>query len=143
MTDFIDNLPPIVGSGFIERPPLIRAMPPHNRSFVLYEAVMYDVGHSGSGDRITVPAGFVTDFASVPRIMWAWIPPMGKWSGAAIVHDYGYVVQDRPRAEYDAIFLEAMGVLGVPWIRRHLMYLAVRIGGWLPWHKRSKNLVSA
>ena len=28
------------------------------------------------------PAGFVTDLASIPRIMWSWMPPFGSYSRA-------------------------------------------------------------
>ena len=31
------------------------------------------------GAKITIPAGFITDFASVPRILWPLFPPFGKY----------------------------------------------------------------
>jgi hypothetical protein len=85
------------------------------------------------GEKITVPADFVTDFASIPRALWSIYPPAGKWGRAAVIHDYLYAVGDRPRIECDQVFLEAMEVLGVPWVRRHLLYRAVRVGGGKPW----------
>lgn len=131
-------LPESKGSGFLERPPLIRAVPPSYRKFMLYEEVSYDVGCSCSNDRITVPEGFITDFASVPRILWPLFPPMGPWSGAAIVHDYLYGSQRRCRSECDDIFLEAMGVLGVRRITRYAMYAGVRIGGMFAWSNKKR-----
>jgi hypothetical protein len=87
------------------------------------------------GRKITVPAGFKTDFASVPRLFWRIIPPWGRYSAAAVVHDYLYETNSVDRAEADQIFLELMKRLGVPLWKRQLMYRAVRIGGWLPWKK--------
>ena len=73
--------------------------------------------------------GFVTDFASVPRLLWSVFPPHGKWAKAAIVHDYLYATAKLSRSESDKIFLEAMCVLEVPKVKRILMYLAVRLFG--------------
>ena len=101
--------------------------------FELVEAFEYHVGGLDSGDVITVPAGFRTYFASVPRVLWTIVPPVGLYGKAAVVHDYLYILQDRTRLEADRIFLEAMEVLGVPKIQRTLMYQAVRLGGGGGW----------
>ena len=77
-------------------------------------AFEYHVGEEGSNDIISVPEGFQTDFASVPRIFWVILPPDGKYTQAAVVHDFIYNKQIRSRKEADRIFLEAMQVLGVP-----------------------------
>jgi len=89
----------------------------------------YYVGEEGSDDRITVHEGFQTDFASVPRAFWVVFPPDGKYTQAAVLHDYLYRVQERTRKESDDIFLEAMAVLGVNKIKRLIMYRAVRVFG--------------
>lgn len=95
---------------------------------------------------ITVEKGFDTDYASVPRIFWAIYPPDGSYTDAAVIHDYLYWYQaaqpGKPitRVEADAVFLEAMTALGVPWHRRHILHKAVRVGGWVPWGKRAKEL---
>ena len=91
-----------------------------------------------SGEIICVPPGFVTDLASVPRIFWNILPPFGKYDGAAIIHDYLYALQDRPRKNCDLILLEAMKTEGVSWITRETIYWGVRIGGWTAWlgHKK-------
>ena len=104
----------------------------------------YHVGSLGSGEVISVPAGFVTDFASVPRGFWNLEPPMGDAAKAAVVHDFLYQTQGtgrwfgrrqitRPkpysRAEADGVFREALGVLGVPAWKRFILWAAVRAGG--------------
>lgn len=106
------------------------------------ESFIYYVGHLGSDDKITVPVGFITDFASIPRIARPIIgSPTGEYGKAAVVHDFLYAEQTRSRLECDRIFLEAMVVLKVaPWKRR-TMYTAVRMFGWLGWrHHKKQNL---
>ena len=84
---------------------------------------------------ITVPAGFVTDFASIPRAFWTILPPTGKYGKAAVIHDYLYVMGgDLPpdkftKADADRIFYEAMGVLGVGSVTRYVMWKAVSAFG--------------
>ena len=41
-------------------------------------------------DVIYVPEGYVTDLASVPRLLWALFPPHGRYAKAAIIHDWLY-----------------------------------------------------
>lgn len=77
----------------------------------------------------TVPAGSVTDFASVPRI-----PPFYDLTGdtaheAAVLHDWLYTTHAVDRKTADRVFLEAMQATGVPWWRRTMMYAAVRVFG--------------
>ncbi len=139
LDQFIVDLPPIEAGGFINRPPLIRPLPNY-KQFLLYESVSYDVGGPNSGDRITVPAGFLTDFASIPKAFRGLIDRMGKHSGAAIIHDYLYVTQDRSRKESDRIFLEAMKVLKVSWVTRNIMYRAVRVGGGAYWGEKEQEI---
>jgi hypothetical protein len=87
------------------------------------------------GRMITVPTGFETDFASVPRLFWRLIPPWGRYSAAAVVHDYLYATASVTRYEADRIFLDLMKRLGVPLWKRRLMYRAVRLGGWISWKR--------
>jgi len=78
---------------------------------------------------IRIPAGTITDLASTPRLLWAIFPPHGQYAKAAIVHDYMYDQAIGSKAFADAVFLEAMEVLGVPRWRRVPMYWAVRLFG--------------
>ena len=36
-----------------------------------------------------VPVGFTSDGATVPRILWALFPPVGRYFLAAVLHDPG------------------------------------------------------
>lgn len=92
------------------------------------------------GAVITVPANFHTDFASVPRMLWVWLPPTGQYGKAAVIHDFLYTSPARrTRAECDALFVEAMTDLGVAPLRRKVMWLGVRLGGWFPWRRYRKQ----
>ena len=78
-----------------------------------------------------VPAGFLSDLASVPRVPIAWLAAGGAGNAAAIVHDwlYNYGVkfkQIADRAEADEIFFEAMVDCRVPLWRAWVMFGAVR-----------------
>lgn len=93
----------------------------------------YEVGVEGSGETIDVPAGFVTDFASVPWGFWNLEPPLGDAGKAAVIHDYLYASKGLggryTRAQADGIFRQALAVLGVPLWKRSLLWAAVRLGG--------------
>lgn len=90
-------------------------------------------------ETITVPAGYITDFASVPQIFWSIVPKSGEYDGAAVIHDYLYGLKGgdispaRSRAECDRIFLEGMTALKVPAWKRSVMWCAVHLYGWMFW----------
>jgi hypothetical protein len=108
---------------------------------IITDDFRYDVGYEGSGDTVRVPQWMATDFASVPPPIWWFAAPWGKHGHAAVLHDAGYYLQDRPRAAYDRIFLEAMIALGVKPLKRRLMYLAVRLFGFAAWKGNRKSNV--
>lgn len=89
------------------------------------------------GDPITVPTGFETDLASIPRPLWNILPPIGKADRAAVVHDFLYQTawHGINRSTADAIFNEAMQVVGVGRFARWTIYSGVRIGGWKTWNR--------
>ena len=80
-----------------------------------------------------MPVGFISDIASVPAVLWGWLPSWGKYGKAAVLHDYVYQTHCRTRKEGDKIFREAMLVSGVSSWKACLMYWGVRLFGWLGW----------
>jgi len=92
-----------------------------------------------------VPAGFVTDLFSVPRVFQNIVTPDGNDARPSLVHDYCYATSGLredarhaprlTREECDLALLLAMKETGFPLIRRHTIHRAVRLGGWLPWRK--------
>lgn len=84
----------------------------------------------------SVPAGFVTDFASIPRLLWSIIGhPAGRYAQAAVLHDWLYATTAVSRAEADRIFGEAMQVLGVPSWQRWIMWCGVRLAGFVAYRR--------
>lgn len=75
-----------------------------------------------------VPQGFETDFASVPRLPFAYLVAGNTSHEAAVIHDWMYM-DGFPRAYADSVFLAALKAEGINWWRRNLMWLAVRIAG--------------
>lgn len=83
---------------------------------------------------IQVPYGFVSDGASVPKLLWNLYPPFGEYLEAAVIHDWFCVLGHAgtsPITSQDAakLFLEIMEVLGVSKWKRTQMYWAVRLAG--------------
>ncbi len=128
--------------------PLIVSPTSNGRDWKLYRAFTYHLGTKYSRDKITVPAGFKTDFASIPNILFRflfwWLPWWAKFNKAPVLHDYLYQkkeIMGKPitRKRADDVFLEAMLV---EW-RHHksrcvlarLEYLAVRIFAFWAWEE--------
>jgi hypothetical protein len=87
---------------------------------------------------IMVPRGFVTDFASVPRLFWSLLPPIGRYGYAALFHDYVYWQQTILRAEADRVFKDTMVELGVSAWKRGLLFGAVRLFGFVAWRGNAR-----
>ena len=104
----------------------------HGGDFELLAPLVYV---RDSGEMVIVYAGFCTDFASIPQFIQNIFPRVGKYDAAAVLHDWAYRKGGRiravpyTRAGADALFYEAMGVLGVGQPRRWLMWLGVRLFG--------------
>ncbi|MEQ1663187.1 MAG: DUF1353 domain-containing protein [Thiobacillus sp.] len=82
---------------------------------------------------IIVPAGYVTDFASVPRLPFAYWLTGDTAHASAVVHDYlcsvEYARCKISWARAADVFREAMKHEKVPAWRRTMMYWAVRMVG--------------
>lgn len=113
----------------------------NGRDWELVKTFTYHVGSKKSPLLITVPIGFITDYASVPRFFWRLCPPTGKgYTGAAVIHDYLYRQPMYSRLMADAIFLEAMQVGGVPRWKRWIMFSAVRLFGRSSYRSKQEGL---
>lgn len=91
------------------------------------------------GKLIEVPAGFLTDYASVPRLPLAYAVLGGKGKKAAVVHDWLYKSQSVPRAVADAVFREALEASGYGPVVRAMFYAGVRVGGWVAWRQHARE----
>ncbi|MGK8524633.1 DUF1353 domain-containing protein [Nocardia asteroides] len=82
--------------------------------------------YRGASAEFVIPAGFRTDFASVPRPLIWLIPRYGVYTRAAILHDYLRSSQAVSVADADGIFRRSLRELGVSLPRRWMMWAAVR-----------------
>lgn len=84
---------------------------------------------------IIVPCGFITDFASVPRLPFVYWLCGGVADEAAVVHDWLYSTGATSRKMADDVLAEAceaLGLKGWKWAkgaRRSAMWAAVRLFG--------------
>ncbi len=107
------------------------------------------------GTRLTVPAGWRFDLASVPRVLWTLIAPFELSLAAPLVHDFLYRTAGVPppgtvephrtftRAEADRIFCAIMARQGVAGWRLAAAYVAVRAAGVLAWRRGERRLERA
>lgn len=79
--------------------------------------------------RLIVPAGFITDLASVPRWPFVFLFFGDVTRGPAIVHDYLYQTHLVSKDHADLIFEEAMAADGVAGWRHRAMTAAVELLG--------------
>lgn len=80
-----------------------------------------------NGANWTVPAGSITDGASIPSVLWSIVgsPFTGKYLRAAIVHDVFCANRRRPWKQVHRIFYDAMIDAGVSVSQARVMYAAV------------------
>lgn len=78
---------------------------------------------------IEVPAGFTTDFASVPRLPLTFALLGSYGHAAAVMHDCLYRSRQLPRKDADRVFLNALRSSGIARWRAYAMWAGVRIGG--------------
>lgn len=99
---------------------------------------------------LKVEKGFITDFASVPRVFWSIYPPFGRYTKCAVLHDrlcvaflnkelwnnvavdkdkLPVVLQNRfvRRYEADKLFLDSMKAIKVNAFTRFVLYASVRV----------------
>lgn len=96
--------------------------------------------HEAPAFTLVIPAGFVFDLASVPRMVWWMIAPFELSIAAPLVHDFLYRYSGMlasgeviTRRVADRLFWELMVRELVPGWRRVLSYIAVRLFGWMAW----------
>lgn len=99
--------------------------------------------YEGERDTFSIPAGYRTDFATVPRLVAWFVPRFGRYTRAAVLHDW--LITDAIPAgrvtpvDADGLFRRVMREQGVSAPRRWVMWAGVRWGslfggrhaGWL------------
>jgi hypothetical protein len=87
----------------------------------------HTVTYQGKDDTFVVPKGEGTDLASVPIGLSWLIPRYGRYTRAAVLHDYLWETNVVSKSDADGIFRRVLRELGVSALRRWTMWSAVRL----------------
>lgn len=110
-----------------------------NRTWIVVTPLEYQIGDTA--DKIVVPAGFVTDLASIPSAFWGpplLLTPAGQYSRASIIHDYLYWTQKCTRDQADRLLVIAMKESQVSTFDELTIYDGVHVGGESAWNNNAK-----
>lgn len=112
---------------------ILTQVQPDFEFYEVYEDCKYD-------DHLTIPKGFQTDFASIPKFLWGLMAPHQAAAPASVLHDYFYT--DHPlglgglgmsmkeeRLFADKLFRDILIEHGVSKFQAGVMYNAVRLFG--------------
>ena len=87
-----------------------------------------------------VPAGFCTDFASIPRLLrWLYSSNSAPWQRAAVLHDYLYSTLNVTRLAADKQYYWQSRRDGTPEIAARMQYVALRLFGGTAFRKNRKR----
>lgn len=90
-----------------------------------------------NGYRVVVPAGFVSDGASIPQFAWSIVgaPLGGRYVRASVVHDYdlfrhrhGLPGAERSSSTVHKRFYNGMRAAGTSYLQGNLFYRCVQLG---------------
>ena len=112
---------------------------PNGKDWQLLHELRYA---TGTGEVIYIPAGFITDFASIPKFFRrVYQPATGKHRRGSVIHDYIYRTDslNYTRKQADQVFLEIMELDGVSRFDRKAIYYSVRTGGSSSFIDRNTN----
>lgn len=117
--------------------------------YELIESFEYYIDEK-DGAIFCVNVGFITDFATIPRIFWSIYPPFGRYTKPAVLHDrmcdaflnketYNNITKDISklpatlkdkkitRKQADRYFLESMKAIKVNKFTAYCLYFSVRL----------------
>ena len=106
-----------------------------SKVWILTSTLVYESDLIG---KVSVPIGFQTDLASVPRIPIIYAMWGDRAHREAVIHDYLFRIDSFPIVSFDIankVLLEAMKARGRPWHIRYPMYWGVCIGAHGYYHK--------
>jgi hypothetical protein len=104
----------------------------------LTRGINWSPGQGQKLPSVSVPAGFVTDFASIPRPLWTALPRDGDYVWAAVVHDYLYWYQTTTKDTADDVLNAAMIDFKIPDLERLAIYQGVHLGGTSSWNENTR-----
>ena len=105
---------------------------------------------------VIVPAGYIFDGASIPRIFWFVLSPTGLLLIPGLIHDYAYehdyiltsagdkYRENAGRFYWDRVFRDTAIKINGFHIINYMAWFALVLGGWAAWwsHRRRGNEVN-
>lgn len=88
---------------------------------------------------LTIAAHFITDLASIPRLVRNLLDVNGRSRSPAILHDWLYSGQWTTRSFADGQLRDALVAYGENEAEANVYWTGVRAGGWLPWWRGRKT----
>lgn len=136
---------------------ITKKLPDDPGEFALYRDFHVEFEHGGQRYHEIVPEGFITDFASVPRVaqMLPGFGVNGPSASAAVLHDWHYCCRGRlavrsqagelrllelTRQQCDRLLYTGLVACGLWPAQAALFYSAVRLGGWVYWNRRRAGI---
>jgi len=118
--------------------PIVKLLPKSSRGrFKIYVPIKHKLI---DGKEIIVPIDFVSNGASVPKLLRGLFSQQGVYLTSAIIHDYLYDNNYHSREFADRQFLLDMGKVGTNKFTKWLFYYIVRIFGGYNWNESTKKL---
>ena len=130
-----------------------------NGEYVLLKDYLWNPADADYPDaRIRIPAGFTTDFGSIPKLAQNIYPPIGTFRDPDFLgHDWIYATQyfewlgvaykvlssDACRAECDWRLLCSLQASGDSWASRNTIWSAVKVGGGSVWSAHTTESIGA
>lgn len=123
-----------------EQNPATRLLP-QGDEWVLLEPFWFTWVGQGETIHRHIPAGFVTDGASIPRFYRWRFSPTGKGFRAAVAHDWLYREAVVPRGVCDQVFRDGLAFCGENGWNQRVIHAALRIGGWTSYGKNAIEIL--
>ena len=107
--------------------------------YILEEEVIFQLSN---GDILTVEKGFLWDKSTVPKFLYSFLSPIGKFEIASLIHDkiYRHLKDKYTRSFADKEMLKwSKAIQGTKYISfrnldNYTRYILVRIFGWIAWY---------
>ena len=111
------------------------------------------------GPTIVIPAGYEFDGASIPKILWPLLNPVGLLLIPSLIHDFAYeygmlwalpdhqedaatyieIKKGAPQHYWDTLFREVAGQVNGFFFINYSAWVVLRFGGWWAWSRYRKR----
>lgn len=115
-----------MASGFLSS---LIVSPSGDNKWILRDSLIFNYVNGGVTSTITVPSGFVSDLASIPKVLRPVLNRNGKSRSPSVLHDYLYSTAKYSRKESDCIYYKALRSVGMSWVVANVYHLGVRLFG--------------